>query len=155
MRSICGPIQSLIFSIPNCNLRYPKSDLSLDFVQVKKKEPRPKVCIPPKTSFVWKVIRIPILGATFPCCYISTLVCSNWCRLSCGVMQWCNSLQNKMMALEIIVKFLLCSGGGGHRPESRNRVRTTIGCFLFIGKKQYINVGSTTTFLNCETCDYT
>jgi hypothetical protein len=25
---------------------------------------------------------------------------------------------------------------GGHWPKSRNHMRTTIGCFLFIGKKK-------------------
>ena len=43
---------------------------------------------------------------------------------------------------------------GGGRPKSRNHVRTTIGCFLFIGKKIYKNFGSIIAYLNYETCDY-
>ena len=45
-------------------------------------------------------------------------------------------------------------GGGVNQQKSRNHVRTTIGCFLIIGKKNDINFGSTIAYLNCETCDY-
>ena len=38
--------------------------------------------------------------------------------------------------------------GGGDLQKSRNHVRITIGCFLFIGKKNYINFGSTIAYLN-------
>ena len=44
--------------------------------------------------------------------------------------------------------------GGGDRPNNRNHVRTTIGCFLFNGKKTYENFGSTIFYLNYKTCDY-
>jgi hypothetical protein len=46
-------------------------------------------------------------------------------------------------------------GAGGHWLKSRNHERTTIGCFLFIGRKNSINLGSTIgSSLNCKTCDY-
>ena len=45
------------------------------------------------------------------------------------------------------------SAQGGDCTKSKNHMRTTIGCFLFIGKKNYINFGSTIAYLNYETCD--
>ena len=37
---------------------------------------------------------------------------------------------------------------GGDWPKSRNHVRITTRCSLFIGKKNYRNFGSTIVYLN-------
>ena len=51
-----------------------------------------------------------------------------------------------MWEIKLVVTFFK----GGHRPKSRNHMKTTIGWFLFIGGKICINFGSTIASLDAK-----